>query len=161
MKEPLEAKLARGLEAKLGPVLSKLHILLRAGTGCISGILTAIIIAMVTPYLLIGEMGGPADFRAPLLVIVVVALLLTALLCGVKGLGRGFLYGLSFSAPIVLVCLVAGRILERSPGGAENARQFRVVMLVTPLVSIVGTGIICEWRQVRCRSAKSPKNNEG
>jgi hypothetical protein len=84
------------------------------------GVVTAVILGVSTPLVLLGEMGGPIDFSIPFLFIVVVVLAIASYTSRAKGGLRGSACGVLFAVPIALVCLVISRadeVVRREHGG--------------------------------------------
>jgi hypothetical protein len=84
------------------------------------GIVTAVILGVCTPFVLLGEMGGPINLALPFLFIVALVLAIASYTSRAKGSLRGSVCGVLFAIPVALVCLIISRAddaIRREHGG--------------------------------------------
>src|SRR5689334_17286805 len=83
------------------------------------GIMTAVILFLGAPLLLLSEMGGPSSFAFPILFLVVLVLAIGSYTARAKGGLQGAACGLLFAIPVALVCIIFSRADEvhREHGG--------------------------------------------
>lgn len=106
------------------------------------GIVTAVVLGVATPFLLLGELGGPINFAPPILFIALLGLALSAFASRPKGAIAGAACGLVFSLPVVIVCYVICHsdpsALKEHGGQLFFAGLATVVVAVTTMAGIGG-----------------------
>src|SRR6185312_5091903 len=110
----------------------------------VSGLVTAIILAASTPLFLLGEMGGPADFRGEFLIVVGAALLITVFLSRAKGGLRGCLSGVIFAIPVAVGCLLISHSSDiiHTP----HAKEVRGFAIIQALISVIAMSVVAHSR---------------
>jgi hypothetical protein len=110
------------------------------------GVVTAVILGVCTPLVMLGEMGGPIDFTAPFLFVVFVVLAIACYTSRVKGGLRGSACGVLFASPVSLVCLIISRsddILRR-----EHGAQLFAVAGMSLVVSLAVMAAVAHSRSL-------------
>ena len=109
------------------------------------GVVTAVVLGVCTPLLLLGEMGGPIDFTIPFLFIEVLVLALASYTSRAKGGLRGAACGLLFAVPVVMICIMishSDEIVHR-----EHSSQLHGVAFMSGVISLA----VMEIGRASCR----------
>jgi hypothetical protein len=101
----------------------------------ILGIITAVVLGVATPFMLLSELGGPTNFAAPILFIALLGLALAAFASRPRGAIAGAICGMAFSLPVVIVCCL---IRNSDPTVLrEHGGQLLFAGLATAAISVI------------------------
>jgi hypothetical protein len=101
----------------------------------IMGVVTAVVLGVATPFMLLSELGGPTNFATPILFIALLGLALAAFASRPKGAIAGVVCGIIFSLPVVIVCCL---IRHSDPTVLrEHGGQLLFAGLATVAISVI------------------------
>lgn len=112
----------------------------------ILGVVTAVILGLGTPLMLLGEMGGPINFTIPFLFVVVIALAITSYTARARSGLQGGACGILFAVPVALVCL----FISRADEGVrrEHGGQLFAVAGVSIIISLIVMAAVAYSRRL-------------
>ncbi len=119
------------------------------------GVLTGLVLWLLTVPLSLGDMGGPTNWAVPYLVVVGVMLAVTTYTARAKGALAGAICGILFVAPITGACYVVSHsdatILR------ENRGQLKFVAIAYTAVSLLLMAVVAEARKTSRFGEKDAK----